>query len=477
MTGGLARMRAIGTVGLIVGIVLVVSGGLPVSAESTAAPGLTLSRSSGPPTTRISASGSAFGASEAIDLFFDGTPFGAVNADANGSFSGKTLRVPASAKPGTHTILAYGRTSTGQAEAPFEVRTDWPQYRGGPAHLGFNRYENVLSVSNVDRLRRIWSFDTGAEVLSSSTVVDGMVYSGSQSGELYALEASSGDELWSLPVGGWGSPAVEDGTAYVAQGDVFALDAATGDQLWSYGAPDEQFGSSPALLEGVLYVVSTDTDTPGGQVAAIDASTGSLLWSRAVRGETWGAPAVVDGAVVVGTGAGRVYSLDASTGTIQWQVRTPCARRCYIILAPAVANGVIYIAASDDRLYALEAATGDRIWNTEQIGPRATPAVVGRVVYVGTGYGNVDAYSAATGALLWRFHAGGGDVESGATVANGVVYIGSNGDRLYALDASTGEKLWSYRTGTGIQADPTVVNGVVYVGSKDGSIYAFGLPH
>ena len=51
---------------------------------------------------------------------------------------------------------------------------------------------------------------------SSPTVVGGVVYIGSHSGYLYALDAKTGTELWRYETGetGNGSPAIANGIVY-----------------------------------------------------------------------------------------------------------------------------------------------------------------------------------------------------------------------------------------------------------------------
>jgi glucose dehydrogenase len=66
------------------------------------------------------------------------------------------------------------------------------------------------------------------------------------------------------------SPAVVKGVVYVGSGDnIYALNATNGDELWSYttGAEVE---SSPAVVKGVVYVGSDD-----GSVYALGALTSS----------------------------------------------------------------------------------------------------------------------------------------------------------------------------------------------------------
>lgn len=363
---------------------------------------------------------------------------------------------------------AQGRGDRVRAGSPSSAGTDWPQFRNGVSHRGFNRFENVLSVSNVGHLTRVWRYTTGSQVNSSPTVVDGVLYVGSRDGNLYALDASTGALLWSYPAGGDSSPAVVDGLAYIAAGDVHALDVATGALLWTY-EPADEYGveeGSPAVRAGVLHVASGE-----GNVYAIDAQTGVLLWSRSIGGDILSSPAVGAGAVYIGSSGGKVYALDAATGIPRWTRRVAGE----VLVSAAVAHGVVYI--SSNRLYALSAKTGGVLWSRREsvasIG--GSVAVARGVVYFGTGTGDVHARDASTADLLWSTHIHGGDVISSAAVANGVVYIGGSNDKIQALDASTGDLLWSYRTGNGVRSSPTVVNGMVYVGSKDGKVYAFGL--
>ena len=75
-------------------------------------------------------------------------------------------------------------------------------------------------------------------VESSPAVVNGVVYVGSGDGNVYALNAASGVQLWNYTTGGEvdSSPAVVNGVVYVGSGDgnVYALNATNGAKLWNY---------------------------------------------------------------------------------------------------------------------------------------------------------------------------------------------------------------------------------------------------
>ncbi len=85
-------------------------------------------------------------------------------------------------------------------------------------------------------------------------MANGVVYVSSYDGNLYALNASTGAQLWSNPAPVFSSPAVANGVVYIAteNGNMFALNASTGAQLWTYLAGDV----SPVVVNGTLYVGS-----------------------------------------------------------------------------------------------------------------------------------------------------------------------------------------------------------------------------
>jgi uncharacterized repeat protein (TIGR01451 family) len=114
----------------------------------------------------------------------------------------------------------------------------------------------------------LWSFVTGRPVESSPAVANGVVYIGSDDGKVYALNASTGGVLWSFNTGSSptdnnlsgifggvrSSPALANGVVYVGSdnGNLYALNAGTGAWLWGhYTGPAGRF--SPVVVDGVVY--------------------------------------------------------------------------------------------------------------------------------------------------------------------------------------------------------------------------------
>jgi outer membrane protein assembly factor BamB len=115
-----------------------------------------------------------------------------------------------------------------------------------------------------------------AVVNSSPAVWNGMVYFGTGSAtndSIYALNSRTGALVWSYPTSGWvfSSPTVVNGVVYIGSndGNLYALDAKTGSLLWSYPTGAGVI-TAPAVANGVVYVGSEDS-----KMYALNASAAS----------------------------------------------------------------------------------------------------------------------------------------------------------------------------------------------------------
>jgi outer membrane protein assembly factor BamB len=444
-------------------------------------PSIALGRTSGPPRVNVDVTGANFPSLEPVEVAFDGVTLVDVTADQTGAFS-TTLRVPTSASSGPHDVTATGAVSELTARAAFTVRIDrWSQYGFNAAHSGRNPREDVLDVSNVGDLTSAWTatLETSgglAEAFSSPAVVKGVAYIGAENGDVYAIDAWTGEILWRAPgrVHHWSSPAVAKGVVYVGGGSLLALRASTGAVLWRLKTGDDTW--SPAVIGGHVYV-STKT----GVLYALRASDGSILWTKGLGDTadtgTGAAPSVSNGIVYEQSASQDLYALDADTGEVLWTA--PMGEDAGV--APTVIDGVAYV-PSRSHLWALDASAGTVLWSAAVEGETglSSPAVEEGTVFLGGGQG-LYAFDAATGALSWVASLGYSS-ESSPAVANGVVYVGGNRDpggpngNVYAVDAINGHILWSAAIGAEGRPDPRVLNGMVYTGSEDGRVYAFALP-
>ncbi|MDZ7689793.1 MAG: PQQ-dependent dehydrogenase, methanol/ethanol family [Balneolaceae bacterium] len=163
---------------------------------------------------------------------------------------------------------------------------------------------NQVTADNVDQLGLAWSYDTGMRggVETTPLVADGIMYLTGPWSIVYALDARTGEEIWT-----W-DPQVP--------------------RLHGLKACCDVVNRGAALYQGKVYVGTLD-----GRLAALDAATGEPVWTVATFDPSTdhtitGAPRVVKGNVIIGNGGaeygvrGYVSAYDAENGNLVWRTYT-----------------------------------------------------------------------------------------------------------------------------------------------------------
>jgi len=235
-------------------------------------------------------------------------------------------------------------------KAPAATNQNWPAYLFSPRHPSTTTGPTAITRANAGNLTAAWTFQeqppTGNQppggFSASPTVADGMVFIGSQTGNFYALNESTGQVVWQQTLdyqqpGNNGNcnnargivgtatvaadPQTGKPTVYVAGARyLYALDAATGTQKWKslVGAAGSEnvLGAyfnyaSPTVANGHVYEgVSASCDNPfvRGGVQSFSQRTGGLQHSF------WTDPAGKVGASVWSSVAATGSYLSVTTG-------------------------------------------------------------------------------------------------------------------------------------------------------------------
>nr|WSW71427.1 serine/threonine-protein kinase [Streptomyces sp. NBC_00995] len=274
----------------------------------------------------------------------------------------------------------------------------------------------------------------------------GTVVTGTRGGGVQAWEASTGERLWEIHGAqtdfetAEAGPALHDGTVYLWQdARLRAVDARTGSERWSYPVGDAaSCGGVPVRVtpapDGYVYV------SAGTRVLAVDVASGRVRWHFESPAVFLSPPAFAPGPAVTGGGVyladylGTVYALDASTGKDRWRIATESRQSIEPVLVVA---GNVHV-GSGSALYTLDAVTGTPKWRFAAGGEVVgAPVVADGRVHFGSADHVLYTLDAAGGQLRWKL-ATGGEITGSPVAQGGVVYACSKDRCVYALDAQKG---------------------------------------
>ena len=218
---------------------------------------------------------------------------------------------------------------------------------------------NLYALKAIDGTD-LWNFSNDQSSASGLNTINNTVFFSTHQ-EFYTLNAQDGSKLWSHNTGSslYGSPIIAEGVVYLNSpepanllaclyGNVYALDAASGDKLWNYSYPTRY--STMSHLEVVsneIYFHSRDT------LFALNKAEGSLRWSKDIGNVT---SFTVDDRVVYYNSGNNLGALDAVNGDSVWSYTTT------VLQSPVSAvDGGTYFGAGDT-VYALGTSVSNQSW-------------------------------------------------------------------------------------------------------------------
>lgn len=145
----------------------------------------------------------------------------------------------------------------------------------------------VVALSLADG-ERSWRYEpqTGALSTGPPSVGDDAAYVALADGSVRAVSLADGSELWRANLNAYvnpfspASPPVVAGDAVLVadvRGQLYRLDASTGDRIWDHAYNRPVLRSSPVVVAEHAVLVTSD-----GGVAAFELATGDLVWEGSV---------------------------------------------------------------------------------------------------------------------------------------------------------------------------------------------------
>lgn len=280
-----------------------------------------------------------------------------------------------------------------------------------------------------------WNIDVGGSIPGPVLCHEGMAYFGACDKNFYALDVSTGKEIWRFATEGviaHGCCIAGDAVFFGSYDhNLYALDKGTGELRWKFKTNDI-IATKPAAYEGVVYLGAMD-----GNMYAIDAKTGGLLWKYSTNGMLY-TPLVADGKVF--TGLNNFFAIDMN-GRLVWRFN----RNKEIMAFPAAySKGTLFFGCFDSNFYALDGESGRIRWTFKAGDVTYTGHVWNGMVYFGSRDYNVYCLDEDDGSLMWRFRTNGFVILP--LVHNRLLYFGSYDNNVYALNPETGDQVWSFKT-------------------------------
>jgi len=377
-----------------------------------------------------------------------------------------------------------------------EANASWAQ-PGGSASKSYGH------LALADSPKRIWSVgiagSTKKRRLAASPVIgDGRLYVMDTEGMLTAFDATTGARRWqqSFRINGDGASSVfgggasyDEGKVYVTTGigEVAAVEAATGKQLWKV-KPAGPLRGSPTVAFGAVYVMTQDN-----QIHALNTEDGKTVWRESGSVGQSGvfgvaAPAAGQGTVIAGYSTGELAAYRYENGRVLWSdalARTSISTHVGVLTDvdadPIIDAGRVYALGQGGRMAAYELVTGQRIWELNIAGI-STPAVAGEWVFAITDDARLLCIARNTGRLRWitqlqRWK----NVKkkknaiywTGPVVAGNHLWLANSEGEIAAANVMDGSVGKVAKVGSAISLSPVVANNVLYILDDGGKITAF----
>lgn len=347
--------------------------------------------------------------------------------------------------------------------------------------------------TQVSPAQSTWTAKLSGAVNAAPLVSGELVIIASADGAVHAVRGQTGESAWVFAPASkvWDASVNADEERVcggMSGGQVFCLNAHTGEQLWAV-AVGQEAQSRLALTPQRVYVPTTFAGpgmTPnfGGRASlfALDAASGEIVWQAVTDNYILRRPAVSREVVVTGgayqvegqpagTVATRIYALNASDGSVLWKYESNDGLVRWV---DTDGKTVVFSAASET-VYGLDINDGHLLW---EFGPgywMQFPLLHDGKIYFGSGDERFQSLDLSSGRLIWQQAI---DLSSLNQVGkpilhDGLIWFNAVTGELYALEISSGTMMRHLATGHTSRVGGALWQDLYILGDPDGNLYAY----
>ncbi len=273
-------------------------------------------------------------------------------------------------------------------------------------------------------------------------------------------------------------PLVSQGKVYVAErnGNVRALAADTGNEIWSVDT-DLEISGGPGLGNGIILL-----GTSNAELVALDMETGAQKWRSLVSSEVLSVPTAARGVVVVHTVDGKLFGMDPSSGEQLWLYdRSIPVLTLHGSSSPVISGNQVICGFASGKLAGLDLDTGVPVWETTITSPGgrselermvdidSDPLIVQDAVFVTTYQGDLAAVFKDTGVVAWRRKL---SAYAGMAADWKRLFVSDSNDHVWAIDPRNSSAIWKNKSLQARQiSGPAVLDEYVIVGDYEGYLH------
>jgi len=309
---------------------------------------------------------------------------------------------------------------------------------------------------------QVWHMETNTREFSSPVVHEGVLYVGSYSKILYALDEFTGDIIWYYLAGEYQNGLHVEGT-----GGAISTTVAIADGVL-YGAEQTNYDEGNNYCDYNIFALPLE-DPDGNGIIDHD----EILWKYEIG----------EHIPIIDTGIPGDNGDCFSSPSINQEL------------------GQVYIGSRDQHMYALSVDPQDDGWDNDGDGISnnegeliwrfqtdnevfSSPSIHEGNIFFGSGAyalndpGSMYCLRESDGGEVWSYQNPTDGFLSSALVADGKVYMGCNDDNLYSFNETDGEIIWEYTAESDANynsfgSSPSLYKEWVVIGSCNGLVYAF----
>jgi outer membrane protein assembly factor BamB len=294
----------------------------------------------------------------------------------------------------------------------------------------------------------VYSFkekDLNHGITGGISYADGLLYIGNYAGEVIALSATNGKEVWRKQLKGEVSSVPQTNGQVVAvqtmNGKLFVLDAKTGADMWFFESPPPVLtlrgSAAPLVTDSAIFAGFAN-----GRLMAFNPSNGLILWEQRMalpkgRSELdrmvdiHASPLIKDGILFVGTYQGRIAAVARGTGGSVWGVDGSTSESL------AASDDKLFVSQSDGKVVAYSLTSGEQLWQNEKLLRRrlSGPQIFGDYVAVVDFKGVMHVLNQSNGELAARDKVDRKGVRAPMLTDGNILYVYGNGGSLMAFTA------------------------------------------